>query len=1008
MLSPSAELGLGGGINVDVLARAQAFTDQVRFDNYSLFVKDQRFFLHSGEFHTFRLPVPDLWPDILQKFKAAGLSSVSVYIHMGLTNPSRNVVDFDGYRDLQPLYKAAKDAGITVYINAETTAGGIAHWITSEVAGTLRTNASDWRDAWQAYVNGIIRESGPNQITEGGPLIAIQVDNEYNQQAGGTYFAELEAVYRAPSSGIVVPLTYNDPGQGRNFINGTGAVDLYGLDSYPQGFDCSHPDVWRPVTLNYHQYHASANPSQVWYIPEFQGGAFDAWGPTSPGYENCRQLTGPEFVSVFNLQLWASNAKMINYYMTYGGTSWGAIPFHGVYTSYDYGAAITESRMLTTKYSALKRQGIFLRSSREFYKTDWIGDTSTGLRDGAVISVNNTPAAFVTLLRNPDSKAGFWVVRQNDSTSTATSVFKLNVTTADGSKIQIPTAVTLSGRQSKVIVTDYAFGAKSRALYSTAQVFFAGTIDGRDILFLYGDSKQEHVAAIQFTGTPTSGVLSPGSSQIKFTGTEAGANANGNATIIDFFPGIQGLVTIYDSDTQLILFADTATVDTFWAPTIAGTGDLANFWSLGTNQTVLVGGPYLVRSASISGDQLALRGDLNISDGAGDVMLTVIAPKGINRVSWNLADVSLSTSFLPTSWISGTIPRNDSGLDASTSSLNGRITLPNLNQWKFKDSLPEIVAGFDDSKWAVANHTRTNIPQKPHYGDGRILYGCDYGFCENVVLWRGHFTGTGNEKSVNLSINGGEAFAASVWLNNVFLNTAFGNSTNNRNFIEETDQVYTFPSGAVQAGKDNVITIVQDNMGLDEDNTEKSPRGVRGFQLNTGKFGAWKVQGKVGGYTNFPDKVRGVLNEGGLFGERQGWHLPGFDTSSWPTVSSLSLSAPGVGFFVNTFNLSVAQGQDVMLSLNFVESDGQPYRALLFVNGWMMGKRVGNLGPQTKFPIHEGILDYQGSNTVAVAIWSMTKQTVTPQLRFEMDGVFEGGVGTIRKNNPRWSAQGRV
>lgn len=61
------------------------------------------------------------------------------------------------------------------------------------------------------------------------------------------------------------------------------------------------------------------------------------------GYAPCAVLTGPDFQSVFNLQLWASNAKLISYYMLYGcvgiccpvhdidslcsGTSWGAIPF---------------------------------------------------------------------------------------------------------------------------------------------------------------------------------------------------------------------------------------------------------------------------------------------------------------------------------------------------------------------------------------------------------------------------------------------------------------------------------------------------------------------------------------------------------------------------------------------------------------------------------------------------------------------------------------------------------
>ena len=71
----------------------------------------------------------------------------------------------------------------------------------------------------------------------------------------------------------------------------------------------------------------------------------------------------------------------------------------------------------------------------------------------------------------------------------------------------------------------------------------------------------------------------------------------------------------------------------------------------------------------------------------------------------------------------------------------------------------------------------------------------------------------------------------------------------------------------------------------------------------------------------------------------------------------------GVGFFVTTFNLAIPDNLDVPMSFVF---DGastattQPYRAILFVNGWMMGKRVANMGPQSKFPVHEGILDYHG------------------------------------------------
>ena len=107
-----------------------------------------------------------------------------------------------------------------------------------------------------------------------------------------------------------------------------------------------------------------------------------------------------------------------------------------------------------------------------------------------------------------------------------------------------------------------------------------------------------------------------------------------------------------------------------------------------------------------------------------------------------------------------------------------------------------------------------------------------------------------------------------------------------------------------------------------------------------------------------------MLNEGGLFGEREGWHLPGFDTAHW-IARSLSDGLPGakagVGFFVTTFKLNVPRGVDAMMSLQFGEEGTPlPYRALLFVNGWKFGKRVGDIGPQTRFPVPAGILDYHG------------------------------------------------
>ena len=59
----------------------QPLQNLVTWDEHSLFVRGERIMIFSGEFHPFRLPVPDLWLDIFQKLKSAGFSAVSFYTH---------------------------------------------------------------------------------------------------------------------------------------------------------------------------------------------------------------------------------------------------------------------------------------------------------------------------------------------------------------------------------------------------------------------------------------------------------------------------------------------------------------------------------------------------------------------------------------------------------------------------------------------------------------------------------------------------------------------------------------------------------------------------------------------------------------------------------------------------------------------------------------------------------------------------------------------------------------
>ncbi|KAG9054012.1 hypothetical protein FS842_006438 [Serendipita sp. 407] len=930
------------------------------------------------------------------------MNAVSVYAHWGLHNPSRGTLDFDGWKDWQPFLDMAKAVGLWVvfrpgpYINAETTGGGIPGWVLSETSGDLRSNNTDYLETWSPYIKAISKVIRRNQITEGGPIIAVQMENEYtdDETKGPPYKPQMMKQLRKAfiKAGIVVPLTHNDAGMNGYYVNGTGSPDLYGFDDYPQGFDCSHPLDWNNLTKSYHDYHMDVFPDRPLYIPEAQQGSFDPWGPSAPGYEKCRLLTDKNFQNTLYYHMLASNVKLINLYMIYGGTSWGNIPFPGVYTSYDYGSAIRENRDLSEKYNYLKPLGMFLRSVPELYHTDVVSSR--------VISSNREDSpALVTHLRNPDSGASFYFVRHSDASKDDDARYTLQLSTNSG-ELRLPIfyeTFLLKYRTTELIVTDIKFG-NSSLIYTSASIFFAGRMGSRDVLVLYGDVELPHEAIIQLKGEPNRINRSPLVSLIPPSPLLNLAKG----TLISFLPGITQMVEVWDSDEQLILFCDTETANALHAPVLAGDSSdpFRSFWGIGSNNSIIVGGPYLVRSAILEDGTLGLNGDLK-----EDAFLRVIGlPKEVHRITWNGVDVDTLQSLR--NW-----PSIVSLPLAKTISLLPLVR--EFGPWKYQDSLPEITNAYDDSDWVVANKTNTTCPYGPLFGSGPVLYACDYGFCEGAVLWRGYFNGSKAKEGVRLAINGGEAFAASIWINGHFLGTSYGNSTRNLNIVTETDETFIFPDWALRRDKTNVLTVLQDNMGMDETgwpydaNKSKSPRGVRGYSLLSGaKFTTWKVQGRAGGYRHYVDKHRGILNTGGFYGERLGWHLPEFDDSSWKHLdlqSGLPNDLAGVGFFRTQLNLDIPTGQDVMMSFEFEDMESKPYRALLFVNGWNMGKRVANLGPQTKFIVHEGILNYHGSNTIAISLWVMEpNQTVQPRLKLVIDAQFEGGVGASFEPGPSW------
>jgi beta-galactosidase GanA len=385
----------------------------VTYDGYSFMIDGKRTYIWSGEFHYFRLPNQNLWRDVFQKMKAAGFNAVSLYFDWGYHSPAPGVYDFTGVRDVDTLLDMAAQTGLYViarpgpYINAEVDGGGFPGWLSTK-AGNTRSDNTDYlkySDEWQTKIDTILAR---HQLTKGtGSVIEYQVENEYyhGDAAGRSYMKHLEDKARA--DGITVPLVGNNNG---TFSTGTAALDVDGMDSYPQGFNCSNPTRWNGVP-DISGGKAAGKPLET---PEFQGGAFDPWG--GPGYDKCAQLINDQFANVFYKQNIAVGATSQSFYMTYGGTNWGWLGMPENYTSYDYGAAIRETRELDPKYDQDKLIGYFTQAAAPLTKTDAIPVTKP---DNSQI--------VDTARKNPDIGTQFHVLRHSDSTSTSNDTTHVSI-----------------------------------------------------------------------------------------------------------------------------------------------------------------------------------------------------------------------------------------------------------------------------------------------------------------------------------------------------------------------------------------------------------------------------------------------------------------------------------------------------------------------------------------------------------------------------------------------------
>ncbi|KAL4887612.1 glycoside hydrolase superfamily [Aspergillus karnatakaensis] len=947
----------------------------VQWDHYSLIYNGERLFSFGGEFHPFRLPVPEMWVDVMEKIKAMGMNTVSFYNHWGFHAPTSDILDFEtGAHDIGRIYEIARDLGLFVharpgpYINAETNAGGMPLWVTTGEFGGLRDNDTVFTAAWKPYMDKVEEITAPYQVTQNGTVILYQIENEFPEQWTDVekkvpkpvkieYMKQLFA--NAQSNGLVVPLTHNMPGQqykswsvDYDTVGAGGNVHIYGLDNYPSCWSCMPEDCSSSnpsfTLMDYTAHFNEVSPKQPSMMPEFQGGALNPWDGPEGG---CEERTDESFVNFYYRDNVAQRVTILGLYMIHGGTNWGWLAAPFVTSSYGYGAAIAENRTIGSKYYEIKSLALFTRAAKDLTKTDIVGNSTSYSDNDAIITIE---------LRNPDTDAGFYAIRHTDPTSNDKQFLRLSIRTSAGN-FTVPTVsgnnqMSLNGHVQKLIVTDFQFGDKN-LVYSTAEVLTYAMFDSKPTLVLWVFNGEGGEFFIE--GARSGKVEAGDRSKVKFVRAKKGLIVN--------FEDQQGRTVIATSNGARVILLDRDSAHLFWVPT------LSNDPTVPVDQVAFVQGPHLVRAAQLERGVILLRGDSNETTG-----IEVFTTKQARMIEWN--GKRLKTER--TKW--GSLRAK---IDGPT-----KFKVPKLGTWRVQDSLAERSVEYSDDGAAWVNADAMTTPSKFNDSTKPYLYSDQYGFHTGVHLWRGYFNGSVD--GVYLKVQGGIAHGWTAWLNGQLVGSFLGNISS-----AIGDAELTFPKDTVAEGK-NVLLVMQDNTGHDQGSASLNVRGILNATLlnNESGFSSWKVAGTAGGSSGETlDPVRTHYNEGGLRAERLGWHLPGFDDSGWSNAApGDGFEGAGVKFYRTHLPLNTPKGHDVALSvkLNFDSTQtSKKFRAYLYINGYQYGRYYPYINEAiNSFPAPPGIWNYDGDNVIGLAIWNQGETEVKVDVQVNVDYVLESSL----------------
>lgn len=302
------------------------------------------FLIKAAEMHYTRIPA-EYWEHRIQMCKALGMNIICIYAFWNIHEQKEGVFDFKGQNDIAAFCRLAQKHGMYImlrpgpYVCSEWEMGGLPWWLLKKKDIKLRTNDAYFLERTKLFMNEIGKELADLQVSRGGNIIMVQVENEY-----GAYATDKEYIANI-----------------RDIVKGAGFTDvpLFQCD-WSSTFQRNGLDdlVW---TINFgtganidaqFKKLQEARPNAPLMCSEFWSGWFDHWGR--------KHETRDAETMVSGIKDMLDRHISFSLYMTHGGTTfghWGGAnspAYSAMCSSYDYDAPISEAGWATPKYYKLR------------------------------------------------------------------------------------------------------------------------------------------------------------------------------------------------------------------------------------------------------------------------------------------------------------------------------------------------------------------------------------------------------------------------------------------------------------------------------------------------------------------------------------------------------------------------------------------------------------------------------------------------------------------------------